>query len=94
MVVLLLSLPMVLAGAGRAFAGVCEDNRDFCFAGCLGSSSCHSKCLTSYVSCQREIHPHGPYTPPGGDLTAAPTSRPARDGAFLRWLAANPPARQ
>jgi hypothetical protein len=55
---ILLALSVVALGLGEraAYAGVCEDNRDFCQAGCTSSSpsNCRSKCLCTYIVCTGE----------------------------------------
>lgn len=62
----LLTLPMFFSGAREVSAGVCEDRRDFCLAGCTSSSpsNCRSKCLAQYVCCTGERQ--CPNTPIGG----------------------------
>lgn len=63
-----LALPVFFLGARESSAiGVCEDQRDFCLAGCTSTSSpkCRSRCLTQYVCCTGESK--CPNTGPGGD---------------------------
>lgn len=54
-------------GARESVAGVCEDNRDFCIAGCTSTSpkNCRSRCLTEWCRCVGPIK--CPQTGPGGD---------------------------
>jgi len=51
-----LALPMFFLGVRESSAGVCEDQRDFCLAGCTSSSpsNCRTKCLTQYTCCNGE----------------------------------------
>ena len=62
-----LALPVFFLGVRESSAGVCEDQRDFCLAGCTSTSpsTCRSRCLTQYACCSGESK--CPTTGPGGN---------------------------
>lgn len=57
--VCLLVLPVFAVGSREASAGVCQDNLDFCLAGCTSSSpsTCRTKCYSQYRLCEQLITP-------------------------------------